>query len=461
MNDTLPRSFLLSIIAAFAWGCSSGGGSSDTIAPTAPFSDQSAVAGAAYSLDTAAAFTDPTGEGLSFDVSFAGNATGLSASGSMVQGSPSVPGIVTVTVTATASNGVRATDEFAIAVFGAGARTPTLPGTPLSYSDAANVLPAHLTNPDAPFEGVSNADNTPSNNPITDAGATLGRVLFYDVRLSANDTVSCASCHEQARGFSDGNVLSLGFEGGMTGRHSTGLSNGRFYARGRFFWDERAETLEEQVLLPIQDSVEMGLTLDDLLIKLRVTSFYPALFDAAFGSEDITTERIARALAQFVRSMVSTGSTYDAAFAGSTPNFGATFTAQQNQGRNLFEGRGRCDRCHVTTSQIMDRPHNIGLDATTTDEGAGNGEFKSPSLRNIAVRAPFMHDGRFATLLEVVEHYDSGVQPHPNLSPVLQTNGGQPLRLNLTNGEKNALVAFLETLTDPGFLSDPRFSSPF
>ena len=127
----------------------------------------------------------------------------------------------------------------------------------------------------------------------------------------------------------------------------------------------------------------------------------------------------------------------------------------------LFEGRGRCNRCHITTSQIMDRPHNIGLDATTPDEGAGGGAFKSPSLRNVAVRAPFMHDGRFSTLREVVDHYDSGVQPHPNLSVELRDGGGQPVRLGLSNGQKDALVAFLETLTDPGFLSDPRFANPF
>jgi len=457
MRDTLT------ILATFGLLSCSGGGGGSGPSPTvaAPAADQALTAGAAFAFDCGSAFVDPTGEGLTIDIALDGDTTGWSTNAGTLSGTPAVPGVLRVTATATAANGSRATDEFALVVFGPGAGTPTLPTNLLSYAIAENPLPAHWTNPDAPRTGVTAADNTPQTNPITNAGATLGRVLFYDVRLSRNDTVSCASCHEQARGFSDGNVKSIGFAGGQTARHSTGLSNARFYDNGRFFWDERAATLEDQVLMPIQDATEMGMTLDDLVVKLQVTGFYADLFSAAFGSADITTERISRALAQFVRSMVSKNSTYDAAFAGPTPNFGATFNAQQNLGRSLFEGRARCDRCHVSTVHILDRPHNIGLDAAVTDQGAGGGAFKVPSLRNVAVRAPFMHDGRFTTLRQVIDHYDSGVQASPNLSQELRNNGGQPIRLNLTNNEKDALEAFLDTLTDPTFLGDVRFSDPF
>lgn len=154
-------------------------------------------------------------------------------------------------------------------------------------------------------------DNTPANNPVTDEGATLGRVLFYDKKLSANGTVSCASFHQQDKGFSDDAALSLGFDGGTTRRHSMSLINARWYGRGRFFWDERAATLEEQVLMPFQDPVEMGMTLDQVVNTVAAQTYYPELFQAAFGSEEVTAEKISMALAQFVRSIVSVNSKYD------------------------------------------------------------------------------------------------------------------------------------------------------
>lgn len=354
-----------------------------------------------------------------------------------------------------------------------GLARPALPAQAFLYADADVPLPAHDTKPNATLGNVARTDNTPAANPITNAGAALGRVLFYDQALSANNTVSCASCHRQQFGFSDPNRLSAGFSGGQTRRHSMSLANARYYLRGRFFWDERAATLEQQVLMPIQDSVEMGLTLTQLVSKVAAEDYYPALFQAAFGTPEITADRIARALAQFVRAMVSTSSRLDQAFnANGTLNL-AALTPQERQGLRLFGGvnanqvPGRsvnCNQCHTTSAVVSDTIHNNGLDANTTaDQGAGQGRFKSPSLRNIAVTAPYMHDGRFATLEQVVEFYNSGIQAHPNLDNRLRTGGpnGQPERLNLSQAEKDALIAFMRTLTDTMFLTDPRLGNPF
>jgi cytochrome c peroxidase len=342
---------------------------------------------------------------------------------------------------------------------------PTLPATTLLYADANNPLPRHFLQA-APNAGSPiGADNTPASNLTTNAGATLGRVLFYDRRLSVNDRVSCSSCHQQQFAFSDTAKLSRGFTGGFTGRHSMGLTNARFYASARFFWDERAASLEAQVLQPIQDGTEMGLTLPNLLTKLSATTYYPALFAAAFGSSEITSDRVALALSQFVRSLVSVNSKFDRAFGvNGVPNFAATFTAQELAGQDLFNGRAGCARCHGTNAHISDGVHNTGLDATITDVGAGNGRFKAPSLRNIAVRPPYMHDGRFQTLEQVIAFYDSGVQNNPGLDPRLRGGpggNGLPLRLNLSAAERASLVAFLGTLTDNTFLTDVRFSNPF
>ncbi|MEM8601582.1 MAG: cytochrome c peroxidase [Bacteroidota bacterium] len=338
------------------------------------------------------------------------------------------------------------------------ADTPTLPATPYNYANIA--LPQHLTTP--PVRAI---DNTPADNPITDAGATLGRVLFYDTRLSANQLISCASCHRQADGFSDPEILSVGFQGGRTGRHSMTLAFARFYDNGHFFWDERAETLEDQVLMPIQDDVEMGMTLDDVRARLEATDFYADLFTDAFGSAEITNERMSRALAQFVRSMVAPASKFDEGRAVQAPGPPGdpldNFTAEENLGLELFYGRARCSTCHRGDLQVAVEALNNGLDPVTADEGAGDGRFKTGSLRNIAVTAPYMHDGRFATLEQVVDHYDRGVQAHPNLSPPLVRGNGQPLRLNLTAQERAALVAFMRTLTDESFLADERWSDPF
>ena len=351
---------------------------------------------------------------------------------------------------------------------------PVLPDTPYRYAETDLTLPAHFSA--APLRA---ADNTPAHNPVTDDGATLGRVLFYDTRLSANDTVSCGSCHLQRHGFADPRRYSIGFAGGTTRRHAMSLTNARFYAPGRFFWDERANTLEAHVLVPIQDPTEMGLSLSQLEDKLRATAFYPPLFERAFGTRAITAPRVAQALAQFIRALVSARSPYDRARAAGPPGspaFAAQLGEAERRGHALFvtpPGNGTsgagCARCHATDAQISLSPRNIGLDpAGTGDPGAGDGRFKAPSLRNVAVRAPYMHDGRFATLREVISHYDAGVAPHPFLDMALLdrravVTGGdvQPIRLGLTDREIDQLIAFLQALTDEAFLTDRRLSDPF
>lgn len=340
-----------------------------------------------------------------------------------------------------------------------------LPTTSFNYANIQ--LPGHFLD-----NRLQDEDNTPNNNPITDEGATLGRVLFYDKKLSANNTISCASCHVQENGFSDSNRLSTGFEGGLTGRNSMGLSNAKFYDNGRYFWDERAETLEDQVLMPIQDAVEMGLTLDELINKVASEDYYSILFTRAFGDDNVTSQRISFALAQFIRSMVSYESKYDQGLAqvnNPETNF-PNFTASENLGKNLFfSNRTRCSDCHDTNAFVGDRARNNGLDANLTDIGVagvtGNngdrGEFKVGSLRNIELTAPYMHDGRFATLGEVIDHYDRGVQPSEDLDNRLLVNGGQARRLNLNPTERQGLIDFLLTLTDNNFITDEKYSNPF
>jgi len=374
--------------------------------------------------------------------------------------------------------------------------SPVLPATPFSYE---TTLPTHLQ-----VRSVTMSDNTPGFNPITDAGATLGRVLFYDKRLSRNGEVSCSSCHQQDRGFSDPDEFSVGFEGELTGRNSMGLINVRYYPGGAMFWDERAASLEEQVLMPIQDSVEMGMSLPDLVQRLGNTDFYGPLFTDAFGDEQVTEQRISFALAQFVRSIVSFDAPFDqeiASVGDPRPDFPG-FTAQENRGKSIFFGehdensRGLCGSCHMMNNPAMFTPDgggppgapeldNLGLlimmnpanNGFIDDDDYGLGDatgdarrdthFKMSTLRNVALTGPYMHDGSFETLEDVVEHYNSGVEFHQNLAPQLiaagpgQPPGNQPLRLNLTESDKAAMVAFLHTLTDPTIATTERWSDPF
>ena len=229
-----------------------------------------------------------------------------------------------------------------------------LPTTPYEYNVP---LPNFYAN------NVANIDNSPITNPISNNGATLGRVLFYDKNLSLNRTVSCASCHKQSEGFSDSRTLSIGFTGGTTDRHGMTILNARYYQRGRFFWDERAVTLEDQVLQPLQNTVEMGLTAAQISERVTEQPYYNQLFINAFGDNTISNDRISKALAQFVRSIVSYQSKYDTGRATvNNPNQAfSNFTIQENQGKQLFftpipQGGGGCAGCHGTEAFVSTRP---------------------------------------------------------------------------------------------------------
>jgi cytochrome c peroxidase len=340
-------------------------------------------------------------------------------------------------------------------------RTLRLPEVPYHYADID--LPAHFKT-----AAARRFDNTPRDNPITDNGATLGRVLFYDTRLSANNTVACATCHLQSRAFSEPAQFSKGYEGKFTDRNAMPLVNLRYYPRGRFFWDERARTLEDQVLMPMQSKTEMGQDLKTIVAIVSKDAQYQELFRKAFGDPEVTSPRIARAIAQFLRSMVSYQSKYDEGLAkvrSSDDNF-PNFTSQENRGKTLF--MNNCATCHLPGDQeahfIMNRPLNNGLDGDIKNKDGGVGDinlkttdvglFKSPSLRNVELTAPYMHDGRLANLEAVIDHYTREVKNHPNLD-------GRARRRNLSANDKTALVAFLKTLTDQKFITDPKFSDPF
>lgn len=350
-------------------------------------------------------------------------------------------------------------------------------------TDALTIDPTDLPNYAAPalpsyYVGVVTTREVriPFDNLPNNAAAVLGRVLFFDEELSRTRTVSCASCHQQALAFGDSARFSLGFDGvGRTSVHSMRLGNARFNQSGEYFWDRRAVSLESQTTQPIKDEVEMGFDAAHggfaaLIERLSALPYYPPLVRLAFGDTVLTEVRVQRALAQYVRSIVSVDSRWDAAIAlvpqGSAlqPDFLAPlagFTSEELRGRDLFfrtrpNGGLGCQGCHVAPSfSLADNSGSNGLDAGETRI------FRSPSLKNVALSRRFMHDGRFATLEEVVEFYDSGIQEGPALDARLREPGGGPQRLALSAADKAALAAFLRTLTDHVVIADPRFADPF
>lgn len=381
---------------------------------------------------------------------------GLRAEKGVISGVPAKPMVMYAVAERAAGGPVG--DTTWIVAFAPDLPRPSLPAETYGYVGGSKPVPAVMTvrfgttgrNP----EGESAAAN-----PTTDAGATLGRVLFYDRRLSANDGIACASCHLQSIGFGDTARVSRGVNG-QTKRHAMSLANVRFTLTGGFFWDQRAPTLERQVLMPIQDSIEMGMSLENLTRKLQATDYYPGLFNAAFGSPEITPQRTGNALAQFLRSLVTTDAPFDRA---ATQPGGVAVPSRlaplQRDGLAVFNRSG-CSLCHVTGAQTVFRAMNSGLDSIPADSGAGRAMFRPPSLRNVAVRPPYMHDGRFASLDEVIDFYSSKVNHTPNLDVRLRDRGGAR-RLQLTPADREALLAFLNSLTDSTFLSAPEFSNPF
>ena len=341
---------------------------------------------------------------------------------------------------------------------------PYVPNLPTDLYDYEGIIyPQHML--EDPVLNITASIN--SENPVTNEGATLGRVLFYDKNLSFNNTVSCATCHHQDKAFADGLAFSTGFNGGQTGRNSMAISNINY--NRRFFWDTRAPFIETQVLMPIQDHIEMGMTLSDLESKLSNLDFYAELFIQAFGSSEITSERISLALGQFLKAMRSYRSKYDKAVEN---NF-ADYTAEEYMGYEMyFSGDFKCNNCHNSQNFGGVARQNNGLDAYFTDIGVANvtqneddiGKFKTVSLRNVELTAPYMHDSRFGTLEEVIDFYSTDVNAHPNLDERLTTTnqiGGPPIQFNFTQEQKSALIAFLKTLTNIDFINDVRYSNPF
>jgi cytochrome c peroxidase len=330
-------------------------------------------------------------------------------------------------------------------------------------------------------------DNTQGNS-ITNKGATLGRVLFYDKNLSSNNTISCSSCHQQANAFGDVAVASNGVNG-TTGRHSMRLINSRFAVETKFFWDERAINLETQTTMPIKDHGEMGFSgangdqpFSGLITKLSAIEYYKELFRFVYGSEEITENKIQLALAQFIRSIQSFDSKFDvgrAQVANNNVPF-PNYTAQENNGKNLFltppvfdatgnrtSGGLGCAGCHAAPEFDID-PNtknngiagsiNGGLDVTNT---------RAPSLRDLTKpdgtpNGPMMHTGVITTLQAAIGHYGTiTIAPgNNNLDPRLMPNGfGQHLNLNAT--EVNAVIAFLKTLSGTNVYVDAKWSNPF
>ncbi len=369
----------------------------------------------------------------------------------------------------------------AILALAACGRESAPPPTPAGVTAATSIDFTQVANYAAPplpayfDETVAALDNSPPSNPVDDRVATLGRVLFHDLRLSTNNRASCASCHQQRFGFTDPMRFSNGIStAGTTDFHAMRLGNLRYWRPGSMFWDRRVPHAEAQASQPLHSLVEMGWNetaggIQALIRKMAATAYYPDLFAWAFGSATITEPRIQRALAQFVRAMVSRDSRWDSGYARV---FSATasnraldidlpnFTAEENRGRHLFmadvgAGGAGCASCH--------RPPTFALAADARSNGLDAGEtrlFKAPSLRSVGLTGPYMHDGRFATVGEVVDFYAYGVQDGPALDPRLR-QGSEPRRLDLGAADRAALVAFLMTLNDPVLTTAPRFSDPF
>lgn len=320
-------------------------------------------------------------------------------------------------------------------------------------------------------------------NQISSVGqnekATIGRVLFYDNNLSINNGVSCASCHKQQLAFADNSSFSRGFENKLTGRNSPSIENlpgidqkfgGGFGGdMGALFWDGRVDNAKNLVRRPITNHVEMGIEDEEgLVAKLNSKSYYHDLFKNTYGDENVTMERVSECIGYFITSIKANNTRFDQYRRGD-----AEFSASEMQGMALFNNKYKCNRCHNLDSGVNGYISleflNIGLDPSPVDKGRGAisgnaqdmGTFKVPNLRNVALTAPYMHDGRFRTLDDVLNHYSKGINDNPTLSEALRDNSRKPIRMNISDEERRCLVAFLNTLTDTRMLVDTKFSSPF
>ncbi len=319
---------------------------------------------------------------------------------------------------------------------------------------------------------------SPLNNQdqnISEEGVTLGRLLFYDEILSWDQTISCATCHQQKYSFSDSTAFSSGSFGNMTDRSSMAFSN--LVWQNEFFWDGRSSTLEDQAKGPIESSSEMNLPMSLALMRLNNDNEYPGLFYEAYGDSTVSEENLLNAIAQFEKTLISDNSKFDQYRRGET-----ILTDDEAEGLRLFTThpqalnpnpltRGaNCSDCHSLPLGIDQLYHNVGLDSISTDHGRENvtgsvndrAKFKTVSLRNIELSAPYMHDGRFASLEEVLDHYSDHVKSSATLDPLIATanNNLGGTQLELTETEKAQVIAFLKTLTDNDFITNEAFSDP-
>ncbi len=351
----------------------------------------------------------------------------------------------------------------AVLIFGACKKDDDTPVEEVMYDDTPYPLEY----------GALPAPELPADNPLTVQGVLLGRMLFYETMLSKDGSQSCATCHQQGDGFSDPNRFSLGVEGLPGKRQAMPVFNMAWHTNA-FFWDGRAPLLRDQALMPIQDPLEMNETLDNVVAKLSDSKEYRDQFKRAFDSEEITAPKMALAMEQFMLSIVSHQSKYDKYLAGEVQ-----LTDSEDRGRLLFEmeynpffpdqSGADCAHCHGGANFENDQYMNNGLDtdADFTDMGrekvtnnpADRAKFKVPSLRNVALTAPYMHDGRFQTLEEVIDHYNSGIEESSTADPTVINT--RQTGLMLTDQDKQDLINFLKTLTDEAFLNNEDYQSPF
>lgn len=348
---------------------------------------------------------------------------------------------------------------------------PSIDLTHIAYNPVNDTLPQPHQFPQP---------DIPADNPITKDGFELGRRLFYDPILSADSSQSCSSCHLQAKAFTDPRRFSVGIDGIAGTRNAMPLFNLAYNYNG-FFWDGRSASLEIQALEPIENPIEMHDTWSNVETKLQRHEMYQTHFRKAFGitkNTEIDRDLTVKALSQFMRSLVSYRSKFDKAL-GYVPVQGIkpVLTPAEERGRVLFftetgsNNDPECIHCHNTQNYTNNTYRNNGLDSVanlndfadlgfgaTTGIAADNGRFRIPSLRNVELTAPYMHDGRFQTLEQVMDFYSEHLKSSPNLDSNL---GGQLPGLQLTQQQKDDLVAFMKTLTDDDFINDPRFSNPF
>ncbi len=343
--------------------------------------------------------------------------------------------------------------------------TPNLPETPYSYSDIE--FPQHIFDDNISTGYDGHPTDTTILDFVDDNISTLGRVLFYDEKLSALENLSCASCHSQEFSFAENKQFSQGISS-LTTRNSMALNDLSWEGKMGFFWDMEFSELEDMLDIPFKDENEIGAEIEEVLIKMNATEYYPELFEKAYGDAMINEERIIEALANFIGSMV----TFNSKFDKEADNSFAGFTENELAGQQLFTMN--CTVCHssvnlfgpdATTEDMLEGfPHffNNGLEAVSSDLGAGdwfpggNGLFKITSLRNIELTGPYMHNGSLETLSDVIDFYSEDVQENDWPQFFIPPGG-----FGFNNTEKEQLLAFLHTLTDESFKTNPKWSDPF